>query len=113
MVVSLVALPNGPHQSALRPSSTAIVPSGAAQRCKVGSAPALAAPPAAPVTPAFWPPGVTIPPHAASEAVSTATPANLKIVFILLLIPLSRYAAYASCDSISPPGKACGPPEPP
>ncbi|CAB5145227.1 hypothetical protein IST4112_06523 [Burkholderia cenocepacia] len=75
IVVILVALPNGPHQSALRPSSTAIVPSGDVQRCSCESAPALAPPAAAPVTPAFCPPGVTTPPQPATDAPSAATSA--------------------------------------
>src|SRR5690606_2583445 len=64
MLVTWVALPNWPYQSALRPSSMAMVPRVLSQRSRFGLAPTLVLPPAEPDMAVDWLPVLIRPPPA-------------------------------------------------
>ncbi|KGS00689.1 hypothetical protein X946_3765 [Burkholderia sp. ABCPW 111] len=96
----------------MRPSSTAIVPGGTLQCCSIESALAFTAPHAAPVAPAFWPPGVTMPPHAARREACAVKPAAFKtsrlerMIFTCLSISLvSVFGSRTRANAAKPPAR--------
>jgi len=78
MVVTCVSRPKLPYHSLPRPSSTASVPSGASQRCRLEFAFTLVAPPAAPVVAVAAPPPpvLTWPPPGVTQPASAREAAN-------------------------------------